>query len=55
MYPQCELSFFFSASTMCANSFMLDSNLALEKRISGKYMSVTSMQDAPGNSLESLT
>lgn len=52
--PSMWVVVFFSASTVCANSFMLDSNLALEKRISGKCMSVKSMQDAPGSSLESL-
>lgn len=50
VYSQYGLSYFLSASIVFASSFMLHSNLALESSISGKHMSVTSMQDAPGSS-----
>lgn len=45
---------FLSAGVLFANSFILHSHLTLENSIIGKCMSVVSMQDAPGSSLESL-
>lgn len=50
VYSQYGLSYFLSASIVFASSFMLHSNLALESGFSGKRMSVTSMEDAPGSS-----
>lgn len=52
VYSQYGLSYFLSASIVFASSFMLHSNLALESGFSGKRMSVTSMEDAPGSSWE---
>lgn len=45
---------FLSAGVLLANSFILQSHLTLKNSIIGKCMSVASMQDAPGSSLESL-
>lgn len=45
---------FLSASVPFANSFILHSHLTLENSIIGKCMSVTSMQDVLGSSLERL-
>lgn len=44
---------FLSAGVLLANSFILHSHLTLENSVIGKCMSVASMQDAPGSSLES--
>lgn len=52
--PSMRIVCFLSASIVFANAFMLRSNVALENSISGKCVSVTSIQDAPGSSLESL-
>lgn len=45
---------FLSAGVLFANSFILHSHLTLQNSIIGKCLSVASMQDVPGSSLERL-
>lgn len=52
--PSMQVVCFLSAGVLFANSFILQSHLTLKNSIIGKCMSVASMQDAPGSSLESL-
>jgi len=52
--PSMRLVCFLSASVVFAISFMLRSYLVLENSINGKCASITSMQDAPSHSLDSL-